>query len=93
MKTAVFLIPMTLINLTSLILLGIGMSIRDRGKGCLPHFDPTDPESLVYSCDPRGKLLRDIMADDKARGPGKTKALFGKGPDGTVRLWVNVVSV
>jgi hypothetical protein len=92
-KTAAYLIPMTLVNLTSLILLGIGMSIRNRGEGRLPHFDPTDPESLVYSSDPRGELLRDITADEKARVPGKAKALFGRGSDGTVRLWVNVSNV
>ena len=89
-KTAVYLIPMTFVNLTSLILLGIGMSIRDKEEGCLPHFDPTDPESLVYSSDP--KLLRDMTEDDKARAPGKAKALFGR-REGIVRFWVNVVSV
>ena len=93
-KTAAYLIPVTLVNLSSLILLGIGMSIRDRGEGRLPRFDPTDPESLVYSSDQRGELLRDIMADKRARGPGKKKALFGRGDDRTVRLWVgDVVSL
>ena len=90
-KNAAYLIPVTLINLTSLVMLGIGMSIRDRGGGRLPHFDPTDPESLVYSSDQHGELLRDITSNKKARGPGKKKVLFGSGDDSTVRLWVGDV--
>lgn len=88
-KTAAYLIPMTLANLTTLIILAIAMSIRNRGEGRLPHFDPTDPESLVYSSDQSGNLLRDITADQKARIPGKAKTRFGRGPGRTVRLWVN----
>lgn len=88
-KTAAYLIPMTVANLTTLIILAIAMSIRNRGEGRLPHFDPTDPESLVYSSDQSGNLLRDITADQKARIPGKAKTRFGRGPGRTVRLWVN----
>ena len=69
----------------------MGMSIRDRGEGRLPRFDPTDPESLLYSSDQHGELLRDITADRKARTPGKARAVFGRGDDLTVRLWVGDV--
>ena len=87
-KTAVYLIPMTLVNLTSFTILITAMCIRDRGEGRLPRFDPTDPELLIYSSDPHGELLPEVTANKKARGPGKKKARFGRGDDGTVRLWV-----
>ena len=93
-RTAAYLIPMTLVNLASLVILGMGMSIRDRGEGRLLRFDPTDPESLLYSSDQSGELLRDITADEKARAPGKARVVFGRGDDRTVRLWVgDVVSI
>ena len=87
-KTAVYLIPMTLVNLTSFTILITAMCIRDRGEGRLPRFDPTDPELLIYSSDPRGELLPEVTANKNARGPGKKKARFGRGDDRTVRLWV-----
>ena len=59
-KTAAYLIPMTLVNLTSFTILVTAMCIRDRGEGRLPRFDPTDPELLLYSSDQRGELLRKI---------------------------------
>ena len=64
------------------------MCIRDRGEGRLPRFDPTDPELLIYSSDPLGKLLPEVTEKKGARGPGKKKARFGRGDDRTVRLWV-----
>ena len=87
-KTAVYLIPMTLVNLTSFTILITAMCIRDRGEGRLPRFDPTDPELLIYSSDPLGKLLPEVTEKKGARGPGKKKARFGRGDDRTVRLWV-----
>ena len=87
-KTAVYLIPMTLVNLTSFTILVTAMCICNRGEGCLPRFNPTDPELLIYSSDPHGELLRKVMENKKVHGPGKKKACFGRGDDRTVWLWV-----
>ena len=54
----------------------------------LPRFDPTDTETLVYSSDPRGELLSKITTNKNDPGPGNKKTRFGRGDDGTVRLWV-----
>lgn len=54
------------------------MSIRDRGEARLPHFDSTDPESLVYSSDQSGNLLCEITANQNDRKPGKAKTRLGK---------------
>jgi len=43
--TAGYLVPMTFVNLTSVILLIIAMRWHAEGK--LPRFDPTDPVSVI----------------------------------------------
>jgi len=88
-KTAAYLLLMTLVNLTSIALFVIAMSIRDQGKRLLPRFDPTDPESVILSSDPSGTLLHTSTTDPKNRMPGDAKVAFGKhtAKEG-VRLWV-----
>ena len=87
-KTAAYLIPMTLVNLTSFTILVTAMCIRDRGEGRLPRFDPTDPELLLYSSDQHGDLLSKITKNKKDPEPGNKRARFGRGDDRIVRLWV-----
>ena len=87
-KTAGYLVLLTLANLTSFVILGIGMFVRDKAGDPLPRFDPTDTETLIYSSDPRGELLHKITANKNDPGPGNEKTRFGRGDDGTVRLWV-----
>ena len=83
-KIAAFLIPVTLANLTTLVILAKAMSV---GNGLLLRFDPTDPESLVYFSDQTGELPKQIVLDRRDREPGDAKVLFGD-KENVVRLWV-----
>lgn len=89
-KTAAYLIPVTLASLTTLVILAKAMSVGNR---LLPRFDPTDPESLVYSADETGDSLKKMTLDKGEREPGNAKVLFGN-RGSIVRLWVkDIVSV
>jgi hypothetical protein len=85
-QTAAFLLPITLVNLTTLAILVIAMSTADKGK-LLPYFDPTDPESLLLSHDPSGKILLSAMVEPTDHRPWSSLIAFGKNRDGIYRLW------
>jgi hypothetical protein len=57
-QTAIFLVPMTIINLTSLVVLVVGTCTGTRNRTLL---DPTDPVSVILSYDETGEHLRSAM--------------------------------
>lgn len=86
-QTALFLLPITLVNLITLFILFIAMFTADKGTKLLPYFDPTDTESLLLSHDESGRLLESAMAHPTDRTPWSSSIAFGKNSDGIYRLW------
>lgn len=77
---------MTLVNLTTLVILIIAMR-TGKGKKLLPHFDPTDPVSLILSNNETGEDLRSAMVDPANHTLWETVVGFGRNADGAYRLW------
>lgn len=89
-----YLLPITLVNLTTLVVLVIAMRT---GTNLLPRFDPTDPESLLLSHDASGLQLTTVKSQPTNRIPWRTLVAFGRNEDGIYRLWpkdqVNIVFI
>jgi len=82
-----YLIPLTLVNLTTLVILVVAMCTGDSTKNLLPRFDPTDPESLILSHDASGGHLRAATTEPTNPTPWGALVAFGKNKDGIYRLW------
>ena len=63
------------------------MCTVDKGLKLLPHFDPTDPESLILSHDESGSLLMLAMGQPTNRAAWSSRLAFGKNKEGIYRLW------
>lgn len=84
-KTAAFLVPMTLVNLTSLVMiLIVVMRVAAERDRYLTRFDPTDPTSLILLHDESGRLLQSAFTD---QGPWDTQVVFGRNEDGIYGIW------
>jgi hypothetical protein len=81
---AAYLIPITLVNLTTVIILIVAMRT---GTSILPRFDPTDPESLILSHDESGIQLSTVRTQPANLIPWRTLVAFGRNKDGIYRLW------
>jgi hypothetical protein len=86
-KAGIYLLPITFINLTTLVILVVAMCTIDKGVKLLPLFDPTDPESLILSHDETGELLRLAMAQPTDHAAWSTVVGFGQNKSGIRRLW------
>jgi len=82
-----YLVPITLINLTTLVILVAAMRVGDKGKKLLPRFDPTDAEDLILSHDQTGGDLQTATARPSDPTPWQTKMAFGQNKDNIFRLW------
>jgi hypothetical protein len=87
--TGAYLIPIMLVNLTTLIILVVAMCTGDSGTNTrlLPRFDPTDPESLILSHDPSGRHLLTATAQPTNPSPWGALVGFGRNKEGIYRLW------
>jgi len=85
--TGAYLIPITLVNLATFIILVIAMCTGDSGTKLLPRFDPTDPESLILSHDPSGKHLLTATSEPANPTPWGALVGFGRNKQGIYRLW------
>lgn len=86
-QTGVYLLPITIINLTTLVILVIAMCTDDKGTKLLPRFDPTDPESLILSHDESGRLLRAVTVEPNGHAAWSSIVAFGRNKAGIYRLW------
>jgi hypothetical protein len=87
-KSTPYLIPMTLINLSSLIILVYAMLISDHGSKMLPLFNPLKPEALIRENDPHISPI-----DTKQSRFWKTKVVYAKGDNGRYAFQVKRPSV
>lgn len=81
---AAYLLPVTLINLTTLVILVVAMRT---GTKLLPRFDPTDPESLILSHDASGIQLLTVTSQPTNPIPWRNLVAFGRNKNGVYRLW------
>lgn len=82
-QIAAFLIPVTLVNLCTLAILVVAMSITsDAGQKRLINFDPTDPTTLILLCN---GLLPPVTVPP-AR-PCDTRVKFGINKERIYGLW------
>lgn len=88
-NTAAYLIPITFINLTTLVVLIVAMRIEDDdGRRLLPRLDPTDPETLIFAIDTSGTVLRSMTVPPHDRKVWKSRVVFGRSEDGRHKLQI-----
>jgi hypothetical protein len=90
-KTAIYMIPISFINLSILVFLVVAWCAADEnGQRRLPRVDPTDPMTLMLSGDPSGQLLQAGTFppnDPKVPKVWNNEVAFGRNEDGIHRFW------